>query len=78
VKDTVKVYKKGHAYLGTKAEKAGFIGEVGRMFNFYTMTLIRPGTSAQHTIDSLEVQIADLRMRAKEEEKSTEQQAPSS
>lgn len=69
MKDTVKVYRKGHAYLGKKAEKAGFIGEVGRMFNFYTMTLIRPGTSAEDTIASLEVQIADLRMRAKEEGK---------
>lgn len=69
MKDKVKVYERGFAYLGKRAEDAGFKGEVERMFNFYTMTLIRPGATERDAIRSLEVMIEDLRMRADEKEK---------
>lgn len=68
MKDKVKIYG-GQAYLGKRSEEAGFVGEVDRMFNFYTQTLIRPGTTPRDAIRSLELVIKDLEMRAEEAEK---------
>jgi hypothetical protein len=68
LKDKVKIYKGQAAYLGKRSEEAGFIGEVDRMFNFYTQTLIRPGTKARDAIRSLELVIRDLELRAEAEE----------
>lgn len=68
MKDKVKIYKGQAAYLGKRSEEAGFVGEVDRMFNFYTQTLIRPGTKARDAIRSLELVIKDLEMRAEAEE----------
>lgn len=69
MKDIVRVYRGGQASLGVKAERDGYIGECERMYDFYTMVIIKPGTSARNTIKSLEITIKDLEMRAEAEEK---------
>lgn len=63
MRDIVRIYKGGHAFLGKKAIDAGFIGEVPRQFNAVTQVLIKPGTSDKDIVRSLEITIEDVKLR---------------
>jgi len=73
MKDTVKIYKGGQAYLGRKAEQDGYIGNVERQFNAVTMTLIKPGTPLEEVKHSLEITIRDIELRIREVERKSKE-----
>ena len=59
------------AYISDDLIKEGYKGEVEVLANFNTVTLLRPGSSIDDQISSLELIIKDLELRrkAREEEK---------
>jgi len=60
----ISMYPTGHAYLGKAVADDGYVGEVEAQFNAVTITLIKPGTSDEDIIRSLEITIQDVRLRA--------------
>ena len=59
------------AYISRNLINEGYIGDVDTLANFNTVTLLRPGSTIEDQIESLELVIRDLimRKRAKETEK---------
>ena len=66
MRDKVKVQPNSTVWLGKKSLDEGFIGEVPRLANFFTQTLVRPGTSLADVKDSLETIIRDVDGRIRE------------
>lgn len=67
MKDVIKVYKGGHAFLGKKTEKDGYTGPCERLFNAVTQTIIKPGASLEEVKRSLELTIQDIDLRISHE-----------
>lgn len=63
MKDVIKVYPGGHAYLGKKTENDGYAGNCERLFNAVTQTIIKPGASLDEVKRSLELTIQDIDLR---------------
>lgn len=63
MKDTVKVYPRGIAYLGKKTEREGYVGACDRIFNAVTQTIIKPGASLEEVKRSLQLTLDDLDLR---------------
>lgn len=59
----ISVYPTGHAFLGKSVAEDGYIGDVEAQFNAVTITLIKPGTTTEDIIRSLEITIQDVRLR---------------
>jgi len=59
------------AYIADDLIKEGYKGEIEVLANFNTVTLLRPGSSIDDQISSLELIIKDLMLRkkARDEEK---------
>ena len=59
------------AYIADDLIEEGYTGEIDVLANFNTVTLLRPGSSINDQIASLELVIKDLvlRQKAREEEK---------
>ncbi len=51
------------AYIADDIIKEGYKGDVEALMNFNTITLLRPGSSLEDQIESLELIISDLRLR---------------
>jgi len=67
MKDVIKVYKGGHAFLGKKTEAEGYSGDCERLFNAVTQTIIKPGASLDEVKKSLELTIQDVELRISHE-----------
>lgn len=64
MKRTITIYNSGHAYLGKGVAADGYVGEIDALFNAVTITLIKPGTTTEDVIKSLELTIAGVKLRA--------------
>ena len=63
MKDVIKVYRGGHAFLGKKTETDGYSGACERLFNAVTQTIIKPGASLEEVKRSLQLTIQDIDLR---------------
>lgn len=67
MKDSIKIYPRGIAYLGKRSEKEGYNGPCERMFNAVTQTIIKPGATLEEVKRSLELTLQDLELRIEHE-----------
>lgn len=56
------------AYIPRNLIDEGYIGDVVTLANFNTVTLLRPGSTIDDQIESLELITQDLKMRKRAEE----------
>lgn len=67
MKDKIKVYKSGHAFIGKRVTDTGYVGDVETLANSCTITLIKPDASLGEVRHSLEVVLMDIDLRIKQE-----------
>lgn len=58
-----KFYKTGHAFFGEGVSKEGFEGDVPTMPNAITIVVIKPNSTVDDIIESLEITKRDLILR---------------
>ena len=56
------------AYIPRNLINEGYVGDVNTLANFNTVTLLRPGSTIDDQIESLELIIQDLKMRKRAED----------
>lgn len=56
------------AYIPRNLIRDGYIGKLDTLANFNTVTLLRPGSSIDDQIESIELVAQDLKMRKRAEE----------
>ncbi len=66
MKRKVNIYSTGHAFLGKNVPDDGYKGEVDAIFNAVTITIIKPNTTLEDVIRSLEITIEDIKLRIKQ------------
>lgn len=63
MKDIIKVYPRGIAFLGKKTERDGYVGACDRIFDAVTQTIIKPGASLEEVRRSLQLTLDDIDLR---------------